>query len=151
MLIRTNYVSSSPSPLPTAIHPPILLAIPLFPLSSYVSSALWFNLANYDVYNVNLQKCMIFGKCCPVVCRDTFFFLILIENSYFQKKKANSSLFDISLLQFNLEICLQLIEVYKKNCLYPISTSKTIEYNDTVKYNFSEVTNSILFSISLEK
>lgn len=79
-----------------------------------------------------------------------FFFLILIGNSYFQKKKkANSSLFDISFLQFNLEICLQLIEVYKKNCLYP--TSKTIEYNDTVKYNFSEVTNSILFSISLEK
>lgn len=80
-----------------------------------------------------------------------FFFLILIGNSYFQKRKANSSLFDISFLQFNLEICLQLIEVYKKNCLYPISTSKTIEYNDTVKYNFSEVINNILFSISLEK
>lgn len=116
MLIRTNYVSSASLP-PTAIHPPILLATPFFPfLPTFL---LLFGLILPTMMcNVNLQKCMNFGKCCPIICRHTFFFfLILIGNSCFQ----NSSLFNIQLLI--LRNLFTTIEVYKENCLYPTSIS----------------------------
>lgn len=101
--------------------------------------------------NVNLQKCMSFGKCCPIICRHIFsFFLILIGNSCFQ----NSSLFNIQLLI--LRNLFTTIEVYKENCLYPIS----ISIDDLSRLNimiweentiFLRLTISIFFSISLEK
>lgn len=116
MLIRTNYVSSASLPQPRSTllsfwPPPLFPFLPTFlPLFGLILPTM--------MCNVNLQKCMSFGKCCPIICRHTFsFFLILIGNSCFQ----NSSLFNIQLLI--LRNLFTTIEVYKENCLYPISIS----------------------------
>lgn len=150
MLIRTNYVSSAslppnrdPPSYPSG-HPPFFPFLPTFlPLFGLILPTM--------MCNVNLQKCMSFGKCCPIICRHTFFFfLILIGNSCFQ----NSSLFNIQLLI--LRNLFTTIEVYKENCLYPIS----ISIDDLSRLNimiweentiFLRLTISIFFSISLEK